>query len=156
MEKRLAREILAIFITVALSCLIGIVAYFVIYKMNPDRWYIGMSETNMSMFKPEAFKPEAEVSIEPFTATTDTVSEALDDSEIDPILEAYKSNMSQPSKSINPLVQIDKNVDTLGLREFKAKHAKAEAIDVFKYSLVILLSLRYLVLILGWAIKNAK
>lgn len=41
MEKRLAREILAIFTTVA-SCLIGIIAYFVIYKMNPDRWYIGM------------------------------------------------------------------------------------------------------------------
>jgi len=149
MEKRLAREILAIFATVALSCLIGIVAYFVIYKMNPDRWYIGMSATNMSMFK-----PEPEVSTGAFTATTDTTSEEINDTERDLIEEAYKENMSQPVE--NPLLEIDKNVDTPGLREFKAKNAKEEAIDVFKYSLVILLSLRYLVLVLGWALRNAK
>ncbi len=152
MEKRLAREILAIFTTVALSCLIGIIAYFVIYKMNPDRWYIGMDSVHMSMFK-----PEKEISTEAFTATTDTTSEVINDTERDLIEEAYKQNMSRSVEVINkPSFRIDKNVDTPGLREFKAKHAKAEAIDVFKYSLVILLSLRYLVLVLGWAIKNAK
>jgi hypothetical protein len=148
MEKKLAREILAIFATVVLSCLIGIAAYFVIYKTNPDRWYISISETNMSMFKPE---PENFI-------TTDSTSEVINDTERNHIIEeAYKQNMSQSVEVINkPSFRIDKNVDTPGLREFKAKNAKQEAIDVFKYSLIILLSLRYLVLVLGWAIKNAK